>query len=35
LDFMHDRLINGRALRLLTVVDNYTRELTCPHFLKR
>jgi putative transposase len=26
LDFMHDRLINGRALRLLTVVDNYTRE---------
>lgn len=26
LDFMHDRLINGRTLRLLTVVDNYTRE---------
>lgn len=26
LDFMHDRLSNGRALRLLTVVDNYTRE---------
>ena len=23
---MHDRLINGRTLRLLTVVDNYTRE---------
>jgi len=26
LDFVHDRLINGRALRLLTVVDDHTRE---------
>ena len=26
LDFVHDRLANGRALRLLTVHDDYTRE---------
>jgi putative transposase len=26
LDFVHDRLVNGRALRLLTVHDDYTRE---------
>lgn len=26
LDFVHDRLVNGRTLRLLTVVDDYTRE---------
>ena len=26
LDFVHDRLVNGRTLRLLTIVDDYTRE---------
>lgn len=26
LDFVHDRMVNGRALRLLTVHDDYTRE---------
>lgn len=26
LDFVHDRMINGRSLRLLTVHDDYTRE---------
>lgn len=26
LDFVHDRLVNGRALRILTVVDDHTRE---------
>lgn len=26
LDFVHDRLANGRALRLLTIHDDYTRE---------
>jgi putative transposase len=26
LDFVHDRLANGRTVRVLTVVDNYTRE---------
>lgn len=26
LDFMHDRLSNGRKLRILTIVDHYTRE---------
>lgn len=26
MDFMHDRLSNGRMLRLLTVVDRFTRE---------
>lgn len=26
LDFVHDRLVNGRTLRLLTVHDDYTRE---------
>ncbi len=26
LDFVHDRLVSGRALRLLTVHDDYTRE---------
>ena len=26
LDFVHDRLANGRSLRLLTVHDDYTRE---------
>ena len=26
LDFVHDRLTNGRSLRLLTVHDDYTRE---------
>jgi putative transposase len=28
LDFVHDRMENGRALRMLTVVDEHTRE--CP-----
>jgi len=26
LDFVHDRLVSGRSLRLLTVVDDHTRE---------
>lgn len=26
LDFVHDRMVNGRTLRLLTVHDDYTRE---------
>jgi len=26
LDFVHDRLVNGRTLRLLTIVDDFTRE---------
>jgi len=26
MDFVHDRMINGRALRLLNIVDDYTRE---------
>ena len=26
LDFVHDRLVNGRSLRMLTIVDDYTRE---------
>ena len=26
LDFVHDRMINDRALRLLTIVDDFTRE---------
>ncbi len=26
MDFVHDRMINGRSLRLLTVHDDYTRE---------
>jgi putative transposase len=26
LDFVHDRLVNGRTLRMLTIVDDYTRE---------
>lgn len=26
MDFMHDRLVDGTKIRLLTVVDNYSRE---------
>jgi putative transposase len=26
LDFVHDRLVSGRSLRMLTIVDDYTRE---------
>ena len=26
LDFVHDRLVSGRPLRMLTIVDDYTRE---------
>lgn len=26
LDFVHDRLSNGRKLRILTIIDHYTRE---------
>lgn len=29
LDFMHDALADGRRIRLLTVIDTYTRECLC------
>jgi len=29
LDFMHDALADGRRMRLLTVIDTYTRECLC------
>ena len=29
LDFVHDRLSNGRAIRLLSVVDEFTRQCLC------
>jgi transposase InsO family protein len=28
-DFVHDRMKDGRALRMLTIVDEYTRECLC------
>ena len=28
-DFVHDRLSNGRPYRMLTVLDEYTREALC------
>lgn len=31
MDFMHDRLANGSSYRLLTVVDNFTRECVALH----
>ena len=30
IDFVHDRLASGRAIRVLTVVDDCTRECTAP-----
>jgi transposase InsO family protein len=29
IDFVHDRLSNGRSYKMLTVVDEYTREALC------
>ena len=29
IDFVHDRLSNGRAYKMLTVLDEYTREALC------
>jgi len=29
IDFVHDRLSNGRSYRLLTVLDEYTRQALC------
>src|SRR5207249_9939463 len=31
MDFVSDRLVNGRWFRILTVVDQYTRECLCAH----
>jgi len=31
LDFVHDRLATGQAIRLLTVIDCFTRESLCIH----
>ena len=31
MDFVSDRLVDGRWFRILTVVDQYTRECLCAH----
>src|SRR5215467_15742612 len=31
MDFVSDRLVDGRWFRILTVVDQYTRECLCTH----
>jgi putative transposase len=31
MDFVSDRLVDGRRFRILTVVDQYTRECLCAH----
>jgi putative transposase len=31
MDFLSDRLVDGRWFRILTVVDQYTRECLCAH----
>ncbi|PHS04023.1 MAG: hypothetical protein COA89_15935 [Acidithiobacillus sp.] len=28
-DFVHDKLSNGRSYKMLTVIDEYTREALC------
>lgn len=35
MDFMSDRLYDGRRLRLLTLVDNHTRESLAIHVVPR
>ena len=35
MDFMHDRLANGSSYRILTVVDNFTRECVALHAAQR
>ena len=29
IDFVHDKLTNGRSYKMLTVIDEYTREALC------
>lgn len=32
MDFVHDKLSNGRPYKMLTVLDEYTREALCVEF---